>query len=164
MLVRFLVGSMGEHGFRASDPFGNKTCFVDVETIFADKATMRFQKGSSMVRMCSRSDRWTTALLSFTLLLAATSRSIAQLEGDHGPIDPMKEPLITDRPDFTESTEAVPAGHLQLEAGYTFTFDREGTDRTRHHTAPELLFRIGLVLQRRLVMVYPVGTRAILRS
>lgn len=57
----------------------------------------------------------------------------------------MQEPLITDRPDFTESTEAIPAGHVQIEAGYTFTLDREGTDRTRDHTAPELLFRIGLV-------------------
>lgn len=97
------------------------------------------------MKMCSRSDAWRTALLSFSLLLAATSRSVAQHETDQGSIDPMKEPLITDRPDFTESTETVPAGHVQLEAGYTFTFDREGTDRTRDHTAPELLFRIGLV-------------------
>lgn len=61
------------------------------------------------------------------------------------PPDPMNEPLVTDRPDFTESTEAVPAGHLQLEAGYTFTYDREGEDRVREHTAPELLLRIGVV-------------------
>ena len=89
------------------------------------------------MKMYSRSDLWRTVLLSFSLLLAATSRSVAQHESDHGPIDPMKEPLITDRPDFTESTEAVPAGHVQLEAGYTFTFDREGSDRTRDHAAPE---------------------------
>ena len=59
--------------------------------------------------------------------------------------DPMQEPLVTDRPDFTESTETVPAGHFQLEAGYTFTYDRERKDRVRDHTAPELLMRIGLV-------------------
>lgn len=59
--------------------------------------------------------------------------------------DPMQEPLITDRPDFTESTEAIPPGHFQLEAGYTFTYDREGDDRLRDHTAPELLLRIGVV-------------------
>ena len=58
--------------------------------------------------------------------------------------DPMAEPLVTDRPDFTESTEAVPAGHSQLEVGYTFTFDRESKDRLRDHTAPELLLRIGV--------------------
>ncbi len=92
-----------------------------------------------------RSGRWRVAVLSCSLLLGATSRTVAQQETDHGPTDPMKLPLITDRPDFTESTEAVPAGHVQLEAGYTFTFDREGTDRTRDHTAPELLLRIGLV-------------------
>lgn len=58
--------------------------------------------------------------------------------------DPMDEPLITDRPDFTESTDAVPAGHFQIEAGYTFTYDREGKDRLRDHTAPEFLLRIGV--------------------
>ncbi len=88
---------------------------------------------------------WPTVLLSLCLLLAATSRSVGQHASDQGPIDPMTEPLITDRPDFTESTETVPAGHVQLEAGYTFTFDREGADRTRDHAAPELLLRIGLV-------------------
>lgn len=58
--------------------------------------------------------------------------------------DPMDEPLVTDRPDFTESTETVPAGHLQLESGYTFTYNREGGTRTTDHTAPEMLWRIGL--------------------
>jgi len=57
----------------------------------------------------------------------------------------MSEPLITDRPDFTESTEAIPAGHIQLEMGYTFTYDREGSDRTREQTAPEMLVRIGVI-------------------
>ena len=59
--------------------------------------------------------------------------------------NPLDEPLITDRPDATESTDAVPAGYLQLEAGYTFTYDREGAERSRNHTAPEMLLRIGLV-------------------
>ena len=53
-------------------------------------------------------------------------------------------PLVTDRPDFTESTDAVPRGHFQLEMGYTFTYDREKTDRVRDHTAPEFLLRVGL--------------------
>ena len=57
----------------------------------------------------------------------------------------MQEPLITDRPDFTESTETIPANHFQIEIGYTFTYDREGNDRVRDHTAPELLLRIGVV-------------------
>jgi len=58
--------------------------------------------------------------------------------------DPMDEPLITDRPDFTESTETVPTGHLQLESGYTFTSSREGGPRATDHTAPEVLWRVGL--------------------
>jgi len=53
-------------------------------------------------------------------------------------------PLVGDRPDFTESTEAVPFGRVQIEMGYTFTYDGGG-DSLREHTAPELLVRIGLV-------------------
>lgn len=58
--------------------------------------------------------------------------------------DPMDEPLVTDRPDFTESTETIPTGHLQLESGYTFTYNKEGGTRTTEHTAPEMLWRVGL--------------------
>ena len=47
---------------------------------------------------------------------------------------PLTEPLVTDRPDFTESTDAVPRGHFQLEMGYTFTYDRERKERRRDHT------------------------------
>ncbi len=58
---------------------------------------------------------------------------------------PLTEPIVTDRPDFTESTSTVPRGHVQLEGGYTFTYDREKGARSRSHTAPELLFRVGLL-------------------
>jgi len=57
----------------------------------------------------------------------------------------LDEPLVTDRPDFTESTDAVPFGHFQLEMGYTFTYDRERDERSRSHTAPEFLLRAGLI-------------------
>ena len=53
---------------------------------------------------------------------------------------PIDEPLVTDRPDFTESTDAVPLGRFQFEGGYTFTHDG-GTDT---HQAPELLLRVGV--------------------
>ncbi|MCG3130245.1 MAG: hypothetical protein FLDDKLPJ_00999 [Phycisphaerae bacterium] len=53
-------------------------------------------------------------------------------------------PLVTDRPDFTESTETVAPRWFQLEGGYTFTYDREGRQRRREHGAPELLLRAGL--------------------
>ncbi len=58
---------------------------------------------------------------------------------------PIDDNLVTDRPDFTESTEAIPVGRFQLEMGYTFTYDREDDVRTRDHTAPELLLRMGVV-------------------
>lgn len=54
------------------------------------------------------------------------------------------EPLVTDRPDFTESAQAVTPGYFQLEMGYTFTHDREGATRVRDHAAPEFLLRVGL--------------------
>lgn len=53
-------------------------------------------------------------------------------------------PLVTDRPDFTESTETVSPRWFQLEGGYTFTYDREDDQRRREHAAPELLLRAGL--------------------
>jgi len=60
-----------------------------------------------------------------------------------GPLE-TDEPLVTDRPDFTESTDAVPTGRVQLELGYTFTYDREGSERVRSHSFPEFLTRVGL--------------------
>jgi hypothetical protein len=58
----------------------------------------------------------------------------------------LSEPLITDRPDFTESPVTVGMGVVQLEAGYTFTYndDDDGTI-TKEHSSPESLFRIGLL-------------------
>jgi hypothetical protein len=57
---------------------------------------------------------------------------------------PLEGPLVTDRPDFTESPLTVPRGRTQIEAGYTFTYDREDGVRVKDHTFPELLLRVGL--------------------
>lgn len=57
------------------------------------------------------------------------------------------EPLVTDRPDFTESSVTVGYGVLQLESGYTFTYDNESGDRTRSHSFPETLLRIGTLAE-----------------
>lgn len=61
------------------------------------------------------------------------------------PAEPLTEPLITDRPDFTESTAVIPFGHLQLETGYTFTYDDEDGRRVSDQTFPEALLRVGVV-------------------
>ncbi|HKY61551.1 MAG TPA: transporter, partial [Gemmatimonadota bacterium] len=50
-------------------------------------------------------------------------------------------PLVTDRPDFTESAVTVPRGDVQLESGYTFT----RSDEEDEHSLGEVLARIGLV-------------------
>lgn len=49
------------------------------------------------------------------------------------------EPLVTDRPDFTESPEAVAPGRVQVEAG--ITFERSGGDHVR--SLGEVLVRVG---------------------
>lgn len=55
------------------------------------------------------------------------------------------EPLVSDRPDFTEASSVVGLGILQLETGYTYTFDDNGTDRTAGHSYPETLLRYGVL-------------------
>ena len=78
------------------------------------------------------------------VVLLAGSAPVAARDVEAEQSDRMSEPLVTDRPDFTESTETIEVGYGQLEMGYTFTVDREGSDRVRDHTAPELLLRVGL--------------------
>lgn len=58
-------------------------------------------------------------------------------EGGREARDP---PLVTDRPDFTESTASVGAGRVQVEAGYTIS-RQDGTDE---HVVGEVLARVGL--------------------
>jgi hypothetical protein len=54
------------------------------------------------------------------------------------------QPLVSDRPDFTEASTTVGAGITQIEMGYTFIHDREGNTETQQHSFPESLFRIGM--------------------
>jgi Putative MetA-pathway of phenol degradation len=58
---------------------------------------------------------------------------------------PLSEPLITDRPDFTESPTTVGRGVLQLEAGYTFTYDETPQGHVSEHSFPETLLRAGMI-------------------
>jgi hypothetical protein len=56
--------------------------------------------------------------------------------------DKAEEPeLLTDRPDFTETSFVVPLRSLQIEAGFTYT---SGDDGARVFNAPELLLRYGI--------------------
>jgi hypothetical protein len=57
----------------------------------------------------------------------------------------LEEPIVTDRPDFTEASSTVGVGVFQIESGYTFTSDTEGGVTTRSHSYPEVLMRYGVV-------------------
>ncbi len=59
----------------------------------------------------------------------------------------LSEPLVTDRPDFTESSVTVGCGVTQLECGYTFTHDDEDGVRSNNHSFPETLLRIGTLAE-----------------
>lgn len=57
----------------------------------------------------------------------------------------LDKPLETDRPNFTESPKTVGKGVVQLESGYTFTYDAEDKVRTTDHSFPESLLRVGIL-------------------
>jgi len=56
----------------------------------------------------------------------------------------LNEPIVTDRPDFTESSSTIGQGVLQLEMGYTYSYDSSGAGSTRCHSYPETLLRVGM--------------------
>jgi hypothetical protein len=59
----------------------------------------------------------------------------------------MDEPLVTDRPDFTEASTTVGRGVAQFEFGYTYSYDGEDGVQTRGHSSPELLLRLGVLAE-----------------
>ena len=59
----------------------------------------------------------------------------------------LDEPLVTDRPDFTESSSTVGRGVNQLEMGYTYTHDEAGTTSTQSQSYPEFLWRAGILAE-----------------
>jgi hypothetical protein len=56
----------------------------------------------------------------------------------------LDEPLVTDRPDFTEASSTVGKGVLQVEFGYTYTQNRDDGSETVSHSIGEPLFRYGI--------------------
>jgi hypothetical protein len=67
-----------------------------------------------------------------------------------------EEPLVTDRPDFTESSSSVGSGVLQLESGVTYADFRNGTDVT---TVGEILARWGVAEKLELRFLLPTYSR-----
>lgn len=62
-----------------------------------------------------------------------------------GQVAQLDEALISDRPDFTESSSVVGLGVLQVESGYTYSYDDDGSSRSIGHSYPETLFRFGVL-------------------
>lgn len=67
-----------------------------------------------------------------------------------------QEALVTDRPDFTESSSSVGSGVFQLESGVTYSDFRNGTDVT---TIGEVLARWGVAKDFELRIVLPTYSR-----
>lgn len=57
----------------------------------------------------------------------------------------LDEPLVTDRPDFTEASVTVGYRVAQLEMGYTYTYDSDSATSTQQHSYPEMLLRVGML-------------------
>lgn len=90
-------------------------------------------------------DRVRTAVVGVLVTAAGESAPARGQAGAVGAVEAKAvEPLVTDRPDFTESTDAVPSGRLQFEIGYLFLYDREHDERSRTHEFPQTLFRAGI--------------------
>lgn len=56
----------------------------------------------------------------------------------------LDEPLVTDRPDFTEASSTVGRGVAQLEFGYTYFHDAGEGESTTAHSIGEPLLRYGI--------------------
>lgn len=70
-------------------------------------------------------------------------------------------PLVTDRPDFTEASSTVGRGVAQIEFGWTYTYDTDGTRSVRSNSYGEPLLRYGILddwLEFRLAL-FPVEER-----
>lgn len=75
---------------------------------------------------------WGTWMVAAGLLVASAASGQTPVVGE--------SPLVTDRPDFTESAETIAPGRFQLEAGATFT----DAGRVEDLSLGEILGRLGL--------------------
>lgn len=73
----------------------------------------------------------------------------------------LDEPLVTDRPDFTEASSTVGRGVAQIEFGYTYTYNSDAGESVRSQSFGEPLLRYGILadwLELR-VALFPVDER-----
>jgi hypothetical protein len=67
---------------------------------------------------------------------------LALVAGPAGAQEP--GPVVTDRPDQTESAQSVSGGLFQLEVGWTYALESEGGIELQSHAVPGALLRMGL--------------------
>jgi hypothetical protein len=127
----------------------------------------------------SPSRRWNIALLIIMLLSGQSLGWPSVCRGDHYTLflwnhgdggesqdaaEKLAEPLVTDRPDFTEASSTVGLGVVQLEAGYTYSYDADNLASAVGHSYPETLLRIGVLaewLEARIAWNYASGTATV---
>jgi hypothetical protein len=77
---------------------------------------------------------------------AAAEGTLFRWHSDSPPAGPdLEEPIVTDRPDFTEAAVTVGKDVLQIEFGYTFAHNDDGGVRDQSHSWGEPLFRYGVL-------------------
>jgi hypothetical protein len=59
----------------------------------------------------------------------------------------LDEPLVSDRPDFTESPVTVGLGVMQVELGYAYTADSDDSSSSHSHSYPQTLLRLGTLAE-----------------
>jgi hypothetical protein len=67
---------------------------------------------------------------------------------------PFSQPIFTDRPTFSVGPGTIAQGHIQIETGYTFSYEDAHPD-VKTHTFPETLLRIGLIENFELRVEWP---------
>lgn len=77
------------------------------------------------------------------LVFGACALPIATGRAPQAPVVPPT--ISTNRPSFSDSATLVPANHLQVETGYTFTGRSRNGTRTERHAVPEVLTRYRLL-------------------
>lgn len=106
--------------------------------------------------MASKSKLYATGLI--LALISFIDSVVEPARADHGgtlaqwrasdPVEggpDLSEPLVTDRPDFTEASVTVGQGVTQIEFGYTYAYDAGRNVGAAQHSYPETLLRVGML-------------------
>ena len=94
---------------------------------------------SLLVETCSKKNLFMTRTIQSFLVMGLTGLLMASAA-----VAQESEPLITDRPDQTESSVAVPHRSFQIEGGFLLGSTKMGGNRLWEYNLPSILLRYGL--------------------